>query len=116
MGRDPGSMRSSRGEVFGTLAYGHPLLKGNGTSLRTVHADLGPRAGFHIAWQDIGKADFPSSLAASMRRGSPRPRAVRAGYIAGHSAAGGDNLLTGIADLRVGNASGAGTTASSRRW
>src|SRR6202012_588975 len=53
MGRDPASMRSRSGEVFGTLAYGHPFLDGNGRSLMTVHADLARRAGFHIAWQDI---------------------------------------------------------------
>jgi cell filamentation protein len=62
MGRDAASMRSRPGEVFGTLAYGHPFLDGNGRSLMTVHADLGRRAGFHIAWQDIGKVEFLSSL------------------------------------------------------
>jgi cell filamentation protein len=68
MGRDPTSMRTRSGEVFGTLAYGHPFLDGNGRSLMTVHAELARRAGFHIAWQDIGKAEFLSALTEELRK------------------------------------------------
>jgi hypothetical protein len=84
MGRDPASMRSRPGEVFGTLAYGHPFLDGNGRSLMTVHADLARRAGFHIAWQDIGKAEFLSSLTEELRKpGGQLERLLASHIVAG---------------------------------
>lgn len=68
MARDPVAMRARPGEVFGLLAYAHPFLEGNGRTLMTVHADLARRAGLHIAWQDIAKADFLAALTAELRQ------------------------------------------------
>ncbi len=68
MARDPASMRSRPGEVFGTLAYAHPFLEGNGRTLMTVHADLARRAGFHIDWPAISKAEFLPALTEELRK------------------------------------------------
>ena len=68
MARDPAAMRTRPGEVFGLLAYAHPFLDGNGRALMTAHADLARRAGFHVAWQDIAKADFLAALTAELRQ------------------------------------------------
>jgi cell filamentation protein len=67
MARDPAAMRARPGEVFGVLAYAHPF-HGNGRTLMTVHADLARRAGFHIAWQDIAKAEFLPALTTELRQ------------------------------------------------
>ena len=66
--RDHSAMRARPGEVFGLLAYAHPFLETNGRTLMTVHADLSRRAGFHIAWQDIGKTDFLNALTTELRQ------------------------------------------------
>lgn len=67
LGRDRATMRTRPGEVFGLLAYAHPLLETNGRTLMTVHADMTRRAGFHIAWPDIGKAEFITALTDELR-------------------------------------------------
>ena len=75
LARKPADMRNRPGEVFGLLAYGHPALEGNGRTLMTVHADLSRRAGFHIAWQNIGKTEFLSALTEELRQpGGPLDR------------------------------------------
>lgn len=68
MGRDPAVMRAKPGEVLGTLAFAHPFLETNGRTLMTVHSDMANRAGFHVAWQDIGKAEFLQALTDELRR------------------------------------------------
>jgi len=68
MARDPASLRSRPGEVFGTLAYAHPFLETNGRTLMTVHADLTRRAGFHIDWPSIGKGEFLAALTEELRK------------------------------------------------
>ena len=68
MAHDPASLRRRPGEVFGALAYAHPFLDGNGRTIMTVHADLSRRASFHIAWQEIGKAEFLAALTAELRQ------------------------------------------------
>ena len=54
----PARMSARSGEVMGLLAHGHPVLEGKGRLLMTVHAELSRRAGFGIAWERIGKADY----------------------------------------------------------
>ena len=68
MGRDPRAMREKPGEVLGTLAYAHPLLENNGRTIITVHTDMARRAGFHIAWHEIGKKPFLDALTAELRQ------------------------------------------------
>ena len=67
LGLDRATMREHPGEVFGTLAYAHPFLEGNGRTIMTVHADLARRAGFHIDWAPIGKTEFLTALTAELR-------------------------------------------------
>jgi cell filamentation protein len=67
MGLDSQKMRANPGEIFGALAYAHPFLEGNGRTIMTVHADLARRAGFHIDWAPIGKAEFLTALTAELR-------------------------------------------------
>lgn len=75
MGRNPAAMRSRPGEVLGTLAYGHPFLEGNGRSIMTLHADMARRAGFHIDWPSISKAEFLPVLTEELRKpGGPLDR------------------------------------------
>ena len=68
MGLNPRRMRDKPGEVFGALAYAHPFLDGNGRTLMVVHADLSRRAGFHVDWTSIGKAEFLTALTAELRK------------------------------------------------
>ena len=73
MGLDTRRLRAGPGEVFGALAYAHPFLETNGRTLMAVHADLTRRAGFHIDWSAIGKAEFPTARTAELRKpGSSR--------------------------------------------
>ena len=68
MGLDARNLRAKPGEVFGALAYAHPFLETNGRTLMTVHADLTRRAGFHVDWTAIGKAEFLTALTAELRK------------------------------------------------
>ncbi|WP_186374239.1 Fic family protein [Roseomonas gilardii] len=68
MGLDARRLRVGPGEVFGALAYAHPFLDTNGRTLMTVHAELTRRAGFHIDWSAIGKAEFLTALTAELRK------------------------------------------------
>ena len=84
LAHNPVAMRDRPGEVFGLLAYGHPVLEGNGRMLMTVHADLSRRAGFHVAWQNVSKADFLSALTEELRHpGGPLDRLLAAHVVAG---------------------------------
>jgi cell filamentation protein len=85
-GNDKAHMQRYPGEVFGTLAYAHPFLEGNGRTILTVHSELCRRADIHIAWDEIAKADFIKSLTEELRKpGSAMDRLVgpyiRAGAI-----------------------------------
>ena len=62
----PVRMGARPGEIMGLLAHGHPVLEGNGRLLMTVHAELSRRAGFGIAWEHIGKAEYLSALTAEL--------------------------------------------------
>lgn len=68
MAADPSKMRAKPGEVMGLLAYGHPVLDGNGRTLMTVHAELCRRAGIRIAWKDVAKADYLAVLTRELER------------------------------------------------
>lgn len=68
MASDVHRLRAKPGEVFGALAYAHPFLETNGRTLMTVHADLTRRAGFHVDWPAIGKAEFLTALTAELRK------------------------------------------------
>ena len=68
MGLDARNLRAKPGKVFGALAYAHPFLETNGRALMTVHADLTRRAGFHVDWSMIGKAEFLTALTAELRK------------------------------------------------
>lgn len=81
MGLDPRLMRGRPGEVFGALAYAHPFFDANGRTIMTVHADLARRADFHIAWADIGKAEFLTALTAELRKPNSALDALLAPHI-----------------------------------
>ena len=66
--RDPAKMLARSGEIFGALAYAHPLLENNGRTIMTVHADLARRAGFHIDWPAIDKPSFLNALTEELRQ------------------------------------------------
>ena len=84
LARHAANMRERPGEVFGLLAYAHPSLEGNGRSLMTVHADLARRAGIHIAWQNISKAEFLPALTEELRHpGGPLDRLLAPHIVAG---------------------------------
>ena len=68
MGLDARRLRAGPGEVFGALAYAHPFLENNGRTLMAVHTDLIRRAGFHVDWTAIAKAEFIASLTAELRK------------------------------------------------
>lgn len=68
MGLDARTLRVKPGEVFGAFAYAHPFLETNGRSLLAVHSDLTCRAGFHVDWSAIGKAEFLTALTAELRK------------------------------------------------
>ena len=62
IGNDPEKMRSSLGEVMGSLAYANPFLDGNWRTLMAVHGELAARAGFHIDWSQTNKTDYLTAL------------------------------------------------------
>lgn len=95
MARDPASMRRRPGEIFGALAFAHPFLEANGRSIMTVHADLTRRAGFHIAWQQIGKQEFLAALTAELRQ----PGKVLDALFASHIRPGALPISRAAADL-----------------
>ena len=75
LARNPAAMRERPGEVFGLLAYAHPMLEGNGRTITTVHTDLARRAGFHVEWHNIGRAEFLAALTDELRHpGGPMDR------------------------------------------
>jgi hypothetical protein len=52
--------------------------------LMTVHADLSRRAGFHVAWQNVSKADVLSALTEERRHpGGPLDRLLAPYVVAG---------------------------------
>ncbi|MET0742873.1 MAG: Fic family protein, partial [Microvirga sp.] len=61
-GQDRQFMRNNPGTVFGTLAYAHPFLEGNGRTILVVHSELCRRAGIHIDWSAAREADFLMAL------------------------------------------------------
>jgi cell filamentation protein len=95
MGRDPRAMREKPGEVLGTLAYAHPLLENNGRTIITVHTDMARRAGFHIAWHEIGKKPFLDALTAELRQ----PGSALDGLIAPYVRNGSPDLSATAAQL-----------------
>ncbi len=62
LGQDAATMRQRPGEVLGYLSHAHPFLEGNGRTLLTVHSELARRAGMHIAWEHVGKAEYLAAL------------------------------------------------------
>ncbi|MBF9235624.1 Fic/DOC family protein [Microvirga alba] len=67
-GQDQGFMRENPGTVFGTLAYAHPFLEGNGRTILAVHSELCRRAGIHIDWSATKEGDFLKALTAELDR------------------------------------------------
>jgi cell filamentation protein len=67
-GQDPSYMRNNPGAVFGTLAYAHPFLEGNGRTILAVHTELCRRAGIHVEWSAIKEQDFLKALTAELDR------------------------------------------------
>ena len=62
LGQNPAYLRAHPGEVFGYLAHAHPFLEGNGRTILTIFAELTRRAGFHVAWHEIEKDEFLTTL------------------------------------------------------
>lgn len=56
------------GEVIGYLAYAHPFLEGNGRTIMLVHSEMCRRAGIHVDWQQVGKADYLKALSDELLR------------------------------------------------
>jgi cell filamentation protein len=44
------------------LAHAHPFLEGNGRTILTIYPELSRRAGFHVEWEAIDKAQFLETL------------------------------------------------------
>ncbi len=61
----------------------------------TVHADLTRRAGFHMAWQQIGKQEFLAALTAELRQ----PGKVLDALLASHIRPGALPISRAAADL-----------------
>jgi hypothetical protein len=55
-------MASRPGHVMGTLAYSHPFLDGNGSTIMTLHAELAHRAGIRIEWEKTNKTEYINAL------------------------------------------------------
>lgn len=61
-GGNAAAMRQKPGEVWGLLAYAHPFLEGNGRTIMLIHGELCRRAGMHISWKAIPKAEWLAAL------------------------------------------------------
>ena len=81
--------------MLGTLAYAHPLLENNGSTIITVHTDMARRAGFHIAWNEIAKRPFLDALTAELRR----PGSALDALVAPHIRSGPPDFSTTAAQL-----------------
>jgi cell filamentation protein len=79
LGQDKDTMIERPGEVMGYLAFGHPLLDGNGRTIMTLHSVLVQRAGFSIDWSATNKVDDLNALTSELERPG---KGILDGYLA----------------------------------
>jgi len=60
--KDSSFFSENLGEVYSVLAFNHPFLDGNGRSLNAVFTELARRSGFGIAWDEVDKETYLSTL------------------------------------------------------